>query len=91
MSSEPECRYFLSYTGVELPFKLITPLTAGEVANRNTYFKAYFDGTGRLAGFDKVVYGEVELAHRYAYGDDGRLLRTEVIDIDGDSTLLEHG
>lgn len=83
-----EVRFFLTYTGVKLPFNLVTPLGANEVENRNTYFKGYFTGD-RLEGFDKMVYGEVELAHRYTYREDGSLARAEIIDIDGDATVME--
>lgn len=82
-------RYFLSYSGVGLPFNLITPLAEAEVANRNTYFIGHYDEAGRLTGFDKMVYGEVELAHRYDYTGDGRLARAVVTDIDGDSTVMD--
>lgn len=83
-----EIRHFLTYTGVKLPFTLVTPLAAHEVENRNTWFKGYFDAK-RLLGFDKMVYGEVELAHRYSYHDDGSLARAEITDIDGETTVLE--
>lgn len=82
------CRYFLTYTGVKLPFKLVTPLSDSEVENRNTYFCGHFDAQGRLTGFDKMVYGEVELAHRYVYYPSGTLKQVEVTDIDGDTTRL---
>ena len=81
-------RCFLTYTGVKLPFKLVTPLGDSEVENRNTYFRGYFDEQERLLGFDKVVYGEIEMAHRYAYYPNGTLKQVEVTDIDGDTTLL---
>lgn len=89
MSNEPNgtCLYFLTYTGIKLPFKLVTPLTTAEVDNRNTFFKGYFDGE-RLLGFDKMVYGEIELAHRYTYRPDGSLAQAVITDIDGDSTVL---
>ncbi len=83
-----ECRYFLTYTGVKLPFNLVTPLTAQEVDNRNTFFKGYFEAE-QLLGFDKMVYGEIELAHRYTYRPDGTLERAEITDIDGDTTVME--
>lgn len=83
-----DCRYFLTYTGVRLPFNLVTPLSADEVENRNTYFKGYHDAMGRLTGFDKMVYGEIELAHRYAYRADGSLARADITDIDGDTQTL---
>ncbi|MBI5937802.1 MAG: hypothetical protein HY850_08140 [Betaproteobacteria bacterium] len=82
-------RCFLTYTGVKLPFKLVTPLSDGEVENRNTYFRGYFDADERLLGFDKMVYGEIEMAHRYAYHPNGALKQVEVADIDGDLTRLD--
>ena len=89
MNDHHACRYFLTYTGVALPFNLVSPLSAQEVENRNTYFKGYYDAGGRLTGFDKMVYGEVELAHRYRYHPDGTLLQAEIIDIDGEATVME--
>jgi len=35
-----------------------------------------------LKGFDKVVYGEVELAHRYDYHDNGVIRRAEISGFD---------
>ncbi len=84
-------RYFVTYTGVKLPFRLVNELQAGEVKNRNTWFAGYFDGEDRLAGFDKLAYGEVELMHRYSYHGNGRLKLAEITDIDGETTLLEFG
>lgn len=83
-------RYFTSYTGVKLPFKLVNPLDAAEVKNRNTYFLGYYDAADRLTGFDKVVYGEIELAHRYQYHADGALRQAEITDIDGDVSVLAY-
>ena len=83
-----DCRYFLTYTGIALPFKLVTPLGPDEVENRNTYFKGYFDAENRLSGFDKVVYGEIELAHRYRYAASGQLQQAEITDIDGETTSV---
>ncbi|BCK87033.1 hypothetical protein MIZ01_0803 [Sideroxyarcus emersonii] len=81
-------RFFVTYTGVKLPFKLVNELQAGEVENRNTYFRGYFDTQDRLSGFDKLAYGEIELAHRYTYHDNGKLSAAEITDIDGETTLL---
>lgn len=89
MSAQPdgECRYFLSYSGVKLPLALITPIDAAAIRNRNTYFRAWYEGE-RLLGFDKLVYGEVEMSHRYTYRADGSLLRADVTDADGETTQL---
>jgi len=84
-------RYFVTYSGVKLPFKLVNELDEHEVKNRNTYFKGYFDAPERLSGFDKLAYGEVELSHRYRYRDDGSLGSAEITDIDGETKMLVFG
>jgi hypothetical protein len=81
-------RFFVTYTGVKLPFKLVNELQAAEVENRNTYFQGYFDAHDRLTGFDKIAYGEIELAHRYTYRSSGKLSAAEITDIDGETTML---
>ena len=81
-------RFFVTYSGVKLPFNLVSELQASEVENRNTYFKGYFDAQDRLTGFDKLAYGETELAHRYAYHGNGKLSSAEITDIDGEVTML---
>lgn len=83
-------RFFVTYTGVKLPFKLVNELQASEVENRNTFFRGYFDEQDRLTGFDKLAYGEIELIHRYEYGDNGKLKKTEITDIDGEVTILNY-
>ena len=81
-------RFFVTYTGIRLPFRLVNELPANEVENRNTYFRGYFDKQERLTGFDKLAYGEIELAHRYTYHDSGKLSAAEITNIDGETTLL---
>lgn len=83
-----KARFFVTYTGVKLPFKLVNELQASEVENRNTYFQGYFDENDRLTGFDKLAYGEIELAHRYTYHSNGKLSAAEITDIDGETTML---
>ena len=72
-------RYFLTYSGVKLPLRLVGPLTEAELANRNTYMRAQYDEAGRLIVCEKLVYGEVELTHRYRYHADGSLQMAEVV------------
>jgi YD repeat-containing protein len=81
-------RFFVTYTGVKLPFNLVNELQPSEVENRNTYFRGYFDEQDRLGGFDKLAYGETELTHRYTYHDNGKLRAAEITDIDGEVTML---
>jgi YD repeat-containing protein len=84
-------RFFVSYTGVKLPFKLVNELQPDETENRNTFFRGYFDEQERLTGFDKLAYGETELMHRYTYHDNGKIRSAEITDIDGEVTMLLFG
>jgi len=81
-------RFFVTYSGVKLPFNLVSELQEHEVQNRNTWFRGYFDEQDRFTGFDKIAYGEVELIHRYEYHDNGKLKQAEITDIDGEVTVL---
>lgn len=87
--SELACRYFTTYSGIKLPFKLTAELTEAEIHNRNTFFRGYFDGAGVMHAFQKVVYGEIEQEHRYTFDDNGALLKAEIIDEDGEVTVVE--
>ncbi|KAF2991936.1 DUF6156 family protein [Methylocystis sp. MJC1] len=78
MSEVKEYRYFLTYSGVRMPLKLVEPLAESELGNRNTYFRVSYDASGRIATCEKLVYGEVELSHQYAYRDDGSLMHARV-------------
>jgi hypothetical protein len=79
MSANPnDYRYFLSYSGVKLPLRLVSPLAATELENRNTFFRAKFDDADRLISCEKIVYGEVELSHLYEYRADGVLARARI-------------
>lgn len=83
-----ECRHFITYSGVKLPLKLVTPLTESELQNRNTFFRGYFDSTDKLLLCEKLVYGEVELEHRYRYFENGVLQEAEITDADGEVTVM---
>jgi hypothetical protein len=88
--SEPlDCRYYLSYRGVEPPSIMVGPLAEEALANRNTFIRAYFDRAGVLHGFDKIVYGEVELSHRYQYHPNGRIRRAEIAMPDEDPGTVD--
>ncbi len=87
---EADYRYFVTYSGVKLPLRLVNPLEAAELDNRNTYFRAEYDNRGRLIAVEKFVYGEVELAHRYDYHENGAL-KAAHITMDGDTTVMEFG
>lgn len=72
------CRHFVSYSGVKLPLKLITPLDGESVDKRITYFRGYYNQQAQLVAVEKVVYGEIEFEHRYDYHADGRLKSAEL-------------
>lgn len=91
MENRSTLRFFVTYTGVKLPFKLVNELQPHEIENRNTYFRGCFDEHQRITGFDKLAYGEIELQHRYTYYDNGKLRSAEITDIDGEVTMLLFG
>lgn len=76
------CRHYVSYTGVALPLKLITPLEGDDLGTRITYFRGYYNHQDQLLTVEKVVYGEIEFEHRYQYHPDGRLKSAELIETD---------
>lgn len=83
-----ECRYFVSYSGVKLPLKLVNEMQDSDTANRNTFFCGYYDDQQRLMRCEKRVYGEIELRHNYTYDDYGVLRRAEITDMDGEINEL---
>lgn len=82
------CRHYVTYSGVKLPLKLVNPLEDADIANRNTYFRAYFDEQERMVLCQKVVYGEVELEHRYAYHDNGSLKQAEITEAADETRVM---
>ena len=83
-----KCRHFLTYTGIKLPLKLLNPLVDADIANRNTYFRAYYDDQDRMVVCQKVVYGEIEFEHRYEYYAGGTLRRAEIIEAEDDPKVM---
>ncbi|WP_413776493.1 DUF6156 family protein [Rhodopseudomonas sp. P2A-2r] len=86
--NQQECRFFLTYSGVKLPFNLVNAIEPEALSNRNTFIRAWFDRAGMLSGFDKLVYGEVELSHRYEYHGSGRLRRVEIVMLDEEPVAM---
>ena len=80
--------YYLSYSGTKLPLKLVNPLSLDEVENRNTYFGAQTDALGRTTLIHRVVYGEIDLEHRYGYYASGALSWAEILDSEGEIRRL---
>lgn len=86
--TQQECRYFISYSGVKLPLNLVNPVEEEALSNRNTFIRAYFDKSGTLTGFDKIVYGEVELSHRYEYHQNGAVKLARIMMLEEDPVEL---
>lgn len=83
------CRYFVTYSGVKLPLKLSQPLEEAALSNRNTFFRAWFDAQERIISLQKVVYGEIEMEHRYEYYASGALKRAEITNTDDEVTVID--
>jgi hypothetical protein len=83
-----DCRYFATYSGVKLPLHLVGPIPEAALTNRNTFMRALFDGAGRLIVCEKIVYGEVEMAHHYEYYANGALKSAEIRMPDEEPALL---
>jgi hypothetical protein len=80
MNSEPHTtRYFVSYSGIKLPLKMVNELTEGETRNRNSYFRVEYDDQRRISLCQKLVYGEVEMEHRYHYDDNDVLRKARIM------------
>ena len=85
---EGVCRYFTTYSGVKLPIKLMQPINVSATENRNTYFIGYFDQNERMTGFQKMVYGEIEMQHKYTFNQEGVLTQAEIMDAEQEVTVL---
>ena len=75
-------RYFVSYSGIKLPLKLVNEITEASLNNRNTYYRGYFDAENRMLLCHKIVYGEVESEHQYHYYDNGVLKQAQITEED---------
>jgi hypothetical protein len=83
------CRHYVTYSGMELPLNLVTPMEEDDLENRITFFRGYYDERDQLMAVEKVVYGEIEFEHRYQYHDDGRLKLVELIETGEEPRLLQ--
>ena len=83
------CRHYVSYSGVNLPLRLITPLEDDSLDRRITYFRGYYNDREQLVALEKVVYGEVEFEHRYQYYPDGRIKSAELIEVDEEPRIVQ--
>jgi hypothetical protein len=79
---QTECRYFVSYSGIKLPLKLVNEITETGLKNRNTYYRGYFNAQDKMLLCQKIVYGEVESEHQYQYYDNGILKSAQITEDD---------
>ena len=84
-----ECRCFVSYSGIKLPLKLVNPLDEESLRNRNTFYRGYFNTEDQIIACHKVVYGEIEQAHRYEYYENGVLKLAEISLGEDELTVLK--
>jgi hypothetical protein len=82
-------RYFVSYTGIKLPVRMVNPLEEKDLSNRNTFIIAYYDKDDQMIGFEKMVYSAVELSHYYDYYPSGVLKSAEIM-MDDVTTFVEY-
>ncbi len=82
-------RYFSTYSGIKLPIKLSQALEETSIVNRNTYFIGYYDKAEVMIGFQKMVYGEIELQHYYVFNIDGKLIQAEITNEEQEITVLD--
>ena len=75
-------RYFVSYSGIKLPLKLINEISEDSLNNRNTYFCGHFDADDKLVRCQKIVYSEIESEHLYHYHTNGALKLAEITEDD---------
>ncbi len=75
-------RYFVSYSGIKLPLKLVNEITEDGLNNRNTYYRSRVDAQDRMVLCQKVVYGEVESEHQYQYYESGGLKSAQITEDD---------
>ncbi len=73
-------RYFISYSGITLPLKLVNEIK-DDVEKRISYFIAYYSNN-LLLKIEKMVYGEIEFTHDYSYDDCGKISRAIITEED---------
>lgn len=80
MTTDVACvRHFVTYSGVKLPLNLSTSLTDDELRNRITFYRAAYNAAGQMLKVEKMVYGEIESCHEYAYHPGGALREARLV------------
>lgn len=76
--------FYLSYSGISLPLKLVSPIDAASTQNRNTFFAEKQNADGLSIEIAKFTYGEMDLLHKYIYDESGMIVKAEITDGEGE-------
>lgn len=72
-------RYFVTYSGVKLPLKLVEELTEADLGFRNTYYRSQANDAGLVTKIEKLVRGEIHITHAYSYDDAGKIQKAVIV------------
>ncbi|MDD5124855.1 DUF6156 family protein [Methylovulum sp.] len=82
LMNDTTARYFLSYSSVKLPLKLVNEITEADLNYRNFYYRGYYDAAGQLLHCQKIVYNEEASEHHYRYDENGMLVWAQISEDD---------
>ncbi len=83
----PDQRFFVSYTGVKLPFTLVNPIAADALSNRNTFIRAYFDARACCAASTRWSMARSNFP-TLCYHDNGALRHAAIVMLDEEPAEL---
>jgi len=81
-------RYFVTYSTVKLPLKLVQEIPETELTFRNTYYRSLTDERGLVTKVEKMVRGDVHFTHTYEYDETGAIKRAVVL-MDDDESVID--
>ncbi|MBC8038435.1 MAG: hypothetical protein H7X89_14580 [Rhizobiales bacterium] len=80
-------RYFGSFSGYNLPFKLGNEFNETEALRKKAYMLACFDEKGVLKWYEKRLDGNMEFRHEFIYNSDGNLKTVKGSNSEGKITV----
>lgn len=69
-----EVKHFGSFSGYQVPFRPVEPITEQEALAREAYYVGTFEG-GQMIRFEKILHGEREFLDEYIYWPSGKHLQ----------------
>lgn len=84
-----KCEYYVTYSGVGLPLKLVSPIDENDLYLRNTYFRQYTNDQNQKIIIEKIVHGRVEMVHKYTYDQENRVIEVEITDTDEEPKKIQ--